>query len=279
MVQKNVLSIMKRLVFEQLKAWKDSEGRKPLVLNGARQVGKTWLLHEFARTQYEKEAYINCRKNEIAQQIFSTDFDVERILRALRALSGVDITPNDTLIILDEIQEIPEALESLKYFRENAPMYHIAVAGSLLGISLHEGTSYPVGQVNEINVFPMNFEEFLLAKGEKELFRLLTECDYQTINAVHDKYVELLRQYYYVGGMPEAVKEYVTSGALKEVRRIQKEILNGYERDFSKHAPKEIVPRVRIPIDQIQMSDMMLSVGFCHASLLMIIGSFLNVTP
>lgn len=246
MVQKNVLSIMKRLVFEQLKVWKDSEGRKPLVLNGARQVGKTWLLHEFARTQYEKEAYINCRKNEIAQQIFSTDFDVERILRALRALSGVDITPNDTLIILDEIQEIPEALESLKYFRENAPMYHIAVAGSLLGISLHEGTSYPVGQVNEINVFPMNFEEFLLAKGEEELFRLLTECDYQTINAVHDKYVELLRQYYYVGGMPEAVKEYVTSGALKEVRRIQKEILNGYERDFSKHAPKEIVPRIRM---------------------------------
>lgn len=246
MVQKNVLSIMKRLVFEQLKVWKDSEGRKPLVLNGARQVGKTWLLHEFARTQYEKEAYINCRKNEIAQQIFSTDFDVERILRALRALSGVDITPNDTLIILDEIQEIPEALESLKYFRENAPMYHIAVAGSLLGISLHEGTSYPVGQVNEINIFPMNFEEFLLAKGEEELFRLLTECDYQTINAVHDKYVELLRQYYYVGGMPEAVKEYVTSGALKEVRRIQKEILNGYERDFSKHAPKEIVPRIRM---------------------------------
>ena len=188
MVQKNVLSIMKRLVFERLKVWKDSEGRKPLVLNGARQVGKTWLLHEFARTQYEKEAYINCRKNEIAQQIFSTDFDVERILRALRALSGVDITPNDTLIILDEIQEIPEALESLKYFRENAPMYHIAVAGSLLGISLHEETSYPVGQVNEINVFPMNFEEFLLAKGEEELFRLLTECDYQTINAVHDKF-------------------------------------------------------------------------------------------
>ena len=246
MVQKNVLSIMKRLVFERLKAWKDSEGRKPLVLNGARQVGKTWLLHEFARTQYEKEAYINCRKNEIAQQIFSTDFDVERILRALRALSGVDITPNDTLIILDEIQEIPEALESLKYFRENAPMYHIAVAGSLLGISLHEETSYPVGQVNEINIFPMNFEEFLLAKGEIELFRLLTECDYQTINAVHDKYVELLRQYYYVGGMPEAVKEYVTSGSLKEVRRIQKEILNGYERDFSKHAPKEIVPRIRM---------------------------------
>lgn len=245
-MQKNVLSIMKRLVFEQLKVWKDSEGRKPLVLNGARQVGKTWLLHEFARTQYEKEAYINCRKNEIAQQIFSTDFDVERILRALRALSGVDITPNDTLIILDEIQEIPEALESLKYFRENAPMYHIAVAGSLLGISLHEETSYPVGQVNEINVFPMNFEEFLLAKGEEELFRLLTECDYQTINAVHDKYVELLRQYYYVGGMPEAVKEYVTSGSLKEVRRIQKEILNGYERDFSKHAPKEIVPKIRM---------------------------------
>ena len=155
MVQKNVLSIMKRLVFERLKVWKDSEGRKPLVLNGARQVGKTWLLHEFARTQYEKEAYINCRKNEIAQQIFSTDFDVERILRALRALSGVDITPNDTLIILDEIQEIPEALESLKYFRENA---HQVISANDFCDNHLAGTDLAVSYTEEVvNKYPHAF--------------------------------------------------------------------------------------------------------------------------
>ena len=148
--------------------------------------------------------------------------------------------------MLDEIQDIPEALESLKYFKEDAPEYHVAVAGSLLGLSLHEGTSYPVGQVDEINVYPMSFEEFLLAKGDSELLKLLQERDYSTINLVHDKYVDLLRQYYYVGGMPEAVLAYVETGALKEVRKIQQDILHGYDRDFSKHAPKELVPRIRM---------------------------------
>lgn len=217
-----------------------------MILNGARQVGKTWLLHEFARTAYSKEAYVNCRKNEQARQVFSQDFNVERILRALRAMTGVDITPGDTLIILDEVQDIPEAIESLKYFCEDAPEYHIAVAGSLLGISLHGNVSYPVGKVNEINIYPMNFEEFLLAKGEKGMYQVLVERDFETMTALHDKYVDLLRQYYYVGGMPEAVAKYVESGALQEVRRIQTEILNGYDRDFSKHAPKEQVPRIRM---------------------------------
>lgn len=217
-----------------------------MVLNGARQVGKTWLLHEFARREYRQEAYVNCRKNDMARQIFVQDFDMERILRALRAMSGVDITPGDTLVVLDEIQDIPEALESLKYFKEDAPEYHVAVAGSLLGLSLHEGTSYPVGQVDEINVYPMSFEEFLLAKGDSELLKLLQERDYSMINLVHDKYVDLLRQYYYVGGMPEAVLAYVETGALKEVRKIQQDILRGYDRDFSKHAPKELVPRIRM---------------------------------
>lgn len=209
-------------------------------------MGKTWLLHEFARREYRLEAYVNCRRNDLARQLFAQDFNMERILRALRALTGVDITPGDTLIVLDEIQDIPEALESLKYFREDASEYHVAVAGSLLGISLHEGTSYPVGQVDEINIYPMNFEEFLLAKGEREMYKLLVSRDYTTINLLHDKYVELLRQYYYVGGMPEAVAEYVATGALNEVRRIQTGILNGYDRDFSKHAPKELVPRIRM---------------------------------
>lgn len=237
---------MQRAILQKFIEWKSFSDRKPLIVNGARQVGKTWLLREFARTEYAKEAYIICRKNDIVRQIFTQDFDVNRILRALRALSGVDITPGDTLIVLDEVQDVPEVLEALKYFCEEAPEYHIAVADSLLGISLHNGVSYPVGKVNEINVYPMNFEEFVLAKGETEVFKLIVNRDYMTMNLIHEKMVDLLRQYYYVGGMPEAVKKYVESDSLIEVRRIQKEILNGYELDLSKHAPKEQVPRIRM---------------------------------
>lgn len=161
-------------------------------------------------------------------------------------MTSVDITPGDTLIILDEIQDIPEALESLKYFKEEVPEYHIAVAGSLLGMSLHQDVSYPVGKVNVINIFPMNFEEFLVAKGEGEACKLLMSGDFETISLLHDKYTDLLRQYYYVGGMPEVVLKYVETDSLLEVRRIQSEILQGYDLDFSKHAPKEQVPRVRM---------------------------------
>ena len=237
---------MERIIFQELINWKNKSDRKPLIINGARQVGKTWILREFAKREYQKEAYVVCRKNELAEQIFKKDFDTERILRALRALTGVDITPNDTLIILDEVQEIPEAIEALKYFCENEPEYHIAVAGSLLGLSLHCGISFPVGKVNELNIYPMNFEEFLMAKGENEACKLLQSHDFSTTNLLHEKYVELLRQYYYVGGMPEAVKKYVETGALKEVRRIQNEILMGYERDFSKHAPNEQIERIKL---------------------------------
>lgn len=237
---------MERIAIQRLIEWKNRTDRKPLVLNGARQVGKTWLLREFAKREYKKEAYVVCRKNEMARQIFTLDFDVNRILRALRAMTSVDITPDDTLIILDEVQDIPEALEALKYFCEEAPEYHIAVAGSLLGISLHENVSYPVGKVNELNIYPMSFEEFLLAKGENEACKLLESRDFETINLLHEKYVDLLRQYYYVGGMPEVVKKYVETEALQEVRRIQHEILRGYDLDFSKHAPREQVPRIRM---------------------------------
>ncbi len=209
-------------------------------------MGKTWALREFAKREYEKEAYILCRKNELVEQIFKKDFDVQRILVSLCAVTHVDITPSDTLIILDEVQEIPEAIEALKYFCENAPEYHIAVAGSLLGISLHQDVSYPVGKVNEIDVYPMSYGEFLLAKGEKQAYQLLEERNFDITNLLHEKYVDLLRQYYYVGGMPEAVKKYVESGALQEVRRIQQEILKGYERDFSKHAPRELIERIRM---------------------------------
>lgn len=237
---------MERFVFKQLKQWKSNHRRKPLILNGARQVGKTWLLREFAHREYAKEAYIYCRKNEAARRIFTQDFDTERILMSLRALSGTDITPGDTLIILDEVQDIPEAIESLKYFYENIPEYHIAVAGSLLGISLHTNVSFPVGKVDEINLYPMSFEEFLVAKGESELEKLLSEREFGALNGLHEKLINLLRQYFFVGGMPEAVKEYVETGALNEVRHIQKSILGGYARDFSKHAPKELVPRIEM---------------------------------
>lgn len=245
-VQKNVSIIMERHVLQQLKEWKERKDRKPLIVNGARQVGKTWALREFAKREYAKEAYIICRKNELVEQVFKQDFNVERILLSLSAIIHVDITPGDTLIILDEVQEIPEAIEALKYFCENAPEYHIAVAGSLLGISLHHNVSYPVGKVNEIDMYPMSYGEFLLAKGEKQCYKLLEEKNFEITNLLHEKYVDLLRQYYYVGGMPEAVKEYVESGALKEVRRIQKEILKGYERDFSKHSPKEQIERIKM---------------------------------
>lgn len=237
---------MERIVLQELIDWKHKTDRKPLVLNGARQVGKTWLLHELAQLEYKKEAYVVCRKNPLAQQLFASDFNVERILRGLRAMTSVDITPGDTLIILDEVQDIPEALEALKYFQEEAPDYHIAVAGSLLGISLHANVSFPVGKVNVISVFPLSFEEFLLAKGEREACKLLMKRDLETTNLLHEKYTDLLRQYYYVGGMPEAVLKYVETGALQEVRRIQLEILQGYDLDFSKHAPQEQVPRIRM---------------------------------
>ena len=237
---------MRRIALKKLLEWKRSANRKPLILNGARQVGKTWLLREFAKTAYKKEAYIVCRKNDLVKQVFARDFDIGRILRDLRALSKVDITPDDTLIILDEVQDIPEAIEALKYFYEQAPEYHIAVAGSLLGISLHQGVSFPVGKVDELNVFPMDFMEFLDAVGEQQSLTLLEKRDFDGIAPLHEKFIDLLRQYYFVGGMPEAVKLYAETGALQGVREIQKSILHGYEQDFSKHAPKDQVAKIKL---------------------------------
>lgn len=237
---------MERLVFHKLIEWKNGQGRKPLILNGGRQVGKTWLLREFAKREYKKEAYVMCRKNEFIKQIFSTDFNTDRILRQLSALTKVDITPEDTLIILDEVQDVPEAIEALKFFQEELPSYHIAVAGSLLGLSLHNNVSYPVGKVDEIHVYPMNFKEFLLALGETGCFKIIEEKDIISSNILHDKYVDLLRQYYFVGGMPEVVKEYASTKSLKKVRELQNSILNGYDKDFSKHAPLDQVPRIRM---------------------------------
>ncbi len=237
---------MYREVIKKLVEWKHKEDRKPLILNGARQVGKTYILKEFAQTQYEKTVYISCDNDREANLIFEKDFDIERIIIALSSHSDVTITPEDTLIVFDEIQDSPKILNSLKYFCENAPEYHVAVAGSLLGISLHSGISFPVGKVDMINMYPMTFNEFLIAMDKKQFVELQESCQYDIISTLSDSYMDRLRQYYYVGGMPAAVKAFVEQRDLKKVREIQKNILFNYGRDFSKHAPAREVPRINM---------------------------------
>ena len=217
--------------------WKQKKNRKPLILNGARQVGKTYILRAFGEECYEKVAYINCDKNELLQKIFEQDYDIQRILLSLSALVHFNIEPENTLIIFDEIQESPVILNSLKYFCEEAPQYHVAVAGSLLGISLHNGMSFPVGKVDMIKMYPMTFDEFLLATGQTSLVEVLKQGDFSVIDALGLRFIDCLRQYYFVGGMPAAVRLFAETKDLVEVRNIQKQILFDYQRDFSKHAP------------------------------------------
>ncbi|MBQ9017990.1 ATP-binding protein [Candidatus Saccharibacteria bacterium] len=236
---------MYRNKIQELRAWKNKAGRKPLVLRGARQVGKTWLLQEFGRTEYAHCAYINLDNNPDMLSTFALDYDVERIVNNLEVVSGQKITKNDTLIILDEIQEIPRALASLKYFCENAPDYHVAVAGSLLGIALHEGASFPVGKVDMIDIYPMTFAEFLRAVGKDSYADLLESGNPEQIGAFHDTLNDLLKTYFITGGMPAVIKNYLDEGNLLTVRDVQSAILNAYDQDFSKHAPITIAPRIR----------------------------------
>ena len=235
---------MKRKILKELIDWKESKNRKPLILNGARQVGKTYILKEFGKLYYQNVAYVNCNNNQTVNDIFSLGFNIKRIILSLSALTGIHITPGKTLIILDEIQENPLALNSLKYFCENAPEYHIAVAGSLLGVSLHSGVSFPVGKVDMLKMYPLTFEEFLAAIGEDILLEILKSKDFKTIDSVADKFKDCLRQYYFTGGMPAVVQEYIKSHNLQTVRELQKQILFDYRRDFSKHAPSTQVPRI-----------------------------------
>lgn len=236
---------MEREVYKQLLEWKNKKDRKPLIINGARQIGKTWILKEFGKNEYKNVAYINCDKNVDMKNIFS-DFDTDRLLRAFSAITEEVITPNDTLIILDEIQETPLGLTALKYFCEDAREYHIAVAGSLLGISTHSGTGFPVGKVDEIQMHAMSFAEFVNASGNELLAQQIKNHSWNELSLLSGKFVELLRQYYYVGGMPEVVASYFEIHNLKEVRNIQNRILDDYENDFSKHVPSEILPKVRM---------------------------------
>jgi len=237
---------MYRTAIEKLLKWKESKRRKPLIIEGARQVGKTWLMKEFGKQAYKNTVYINFDSNSRMTDLFDSDLDTDRLIMGLELYHGHKIDPDNTLLIFDEVQEVPRALSSLKYFYENAPQYHIVCAGSLLGIALHQGTSFPVGKVDFLKLYPLSFREFLMAIDKEDYAKLLDTQDFQMITSFKHIYIDALKQYYFVGGMPEAVQSFSESKDFNEVREIQKGILAAYEQDFSKHAPNEIVPKIRM---------------------------------
>ncbi|OUO58560.1 ATPase [Collinsella sp. An271] len=226
---------MDRFLMNELIAWKNRPRRKPLILNGARQVGKTWLLKEFGKRHFDNVAYVNLDDNPSMREQFELGYDVPRIISAIQFDTGQAVSEGGTLIILDEIQACPKALTSLKYFCENASGYAVAAAGSLLGITVHEGSGYPVGKVNTLDLHPLHFREYLVATGNQNLCDLIDSGNVDLINSFSSKLIPFLRQYYYVGGMPEAVSAFLDRGLLKDAREVQLEILQGYERDISKH--------------------------------------------
>lgn len=237
---------MYRIAIEKLLNWKQSKHRKPLIIQGARQVGKTWLMKEFGRQAYADTVYINFDSNSRMSQLFASDLDTDRLIMGLELFVGRKINPDNALLIFDEVQEVPRALSSLKYFYENAPQYHIICAGSLLGIALHQDTSFPVGKVDFLKLYPLSFKEFLMATDKTQFAQLLDKRDFQIITSFKQTYIDALKQYYFVGGMPEAVQSFAENKDFNEVREIQKHILVAYEQDFSKHAPNEIVPKLRM---------------------------------
>ncbi len=242
---------MYRDAINDLYKWKSKKNKKPLIIEGARQVGKTWLMKEFGKEAYDNVVYINFDSNTQMTNLFSLDYNIERLIKGLELYSNEKILSTSTLIIFDEIQEVPNALESLKYFNENAPEYDIICAGSLLGIALHQGTSFPVGKVEFLNLYPLSYVEFLRAINKEQFAKLLIEKDYELINAFSNDYIETLKQYYIVGGMPEVVNSFVSDGNFNNVKDIQKRILMAYEQDFSKHAPSDIVPKIRMVFNSI----------------------------
>lgn len=237
---------MYRIAMEKLYRWKESRRRKPLIIQGARQVGKTWLMKEFGRSAYRDMIYINFDSNSRMAELFASDLNTDRLIMGIELYAGKKIDPGSTLLIFDEVQEVPRALSSLKYFYENAPQYHIICAGSLLGIALHEGTSFPVGKVDFLELYPLSFREFLMAVTGIQFAKLLDSQDYKMITSFKQTYIEALKQYYFIGGMPEAVENFTEERDFYEVREVQKRILEAYEQDFSKHAPLEIVPKIRM---------------------------------
>lgn len=237
---------MYRFAMKSLYKWKESRYRKPLIIEGARQVGKTWLMKEFGKKAYKDMIYINFDSNSRMAELFASDLNTDRLIMGLEIYSGKRIDPENTLIVFDEVQEVPRALSSLKYFCEDAPQYHIMCAGSLLGIALHSGTSFPVGKVDFLKLYPLSYKEFLMAVGGERFAELLSAHDFSMITAFRQTYIDNLKYYYFVGGMPEAVLHFSENRDFIEVREVQKRILTAYEQDFSKHAPNEIVPRIRM---------------------------------
>lgn len=237
---------MYRFAIENLYKWKESKYRKPLIIEGARQVGKTWLMKEFGKKAYRDMVYIDFDANSRMAELFAADMNPKRIILGLELYAGKKIDPDHTLLIFDEVQEVPRALSSLKYFYEDAPQYHIVCAGSLLGIALHSGTSFPVGKVDFLKLYPLSYKEFLMATGNERFAELLSERDYGMITTFKQTYIDALKHYYFVGGMPEAVLRFSENQDFNEVREVQRRILDAYEQDFSKHAPKEIVPKIRM---------------------------------
>jgi len=241
--QKQQISNMYRIAIEELKQWKTRKNRKPLILRGARQVGKTWLMQEFAATCYDKHVYINFEDEEALQHVFEHDFDINRIIESIELRFHVTID-NETLLIFDEIQSAHRGVTSLKYFYEKAPEMHIIVADSMLGLSTTE--SIPVGKVDYLDLYPMTFEEFLLALGKENIVETIKKRNWTVLQAVRDLLIQDLKTYYYVGGMPEAVLAFVENRNYDEVRRIQNNILVSYDSNFAKHAPIDVVPRIRM---------------------------------
>ncbi|KLU59602.1 hypothetical protein CEB3_c37300 [Peptococcaceae bacterium CEB3] len=237
---------MYRTAIEELHKWKAKRNKKPLIIRGARQVGKTWLMKEFGRIAFEKTVYVSLDNNQRMKGLFSSDLDVERIITGLELYSGQKIDPANTLLIFDEVQEVPKALTSLKYFNENAPQYQIVCAGSLLGVALHQGTSFPVGKVEFLDLYPLSFTEFVNAMGNGQYVELLQKGDFAMATTFKQTYIDMLKYYYYVGGMPEVVHSFSQNKDFGEAREIQQRILDAYEQDFSKHAPHDVLPRIRM---------------------------------
>ena len=244
---------MDRFALEKLKQWKEKKNRKPLIIRGARQVGKTWLMKEFGRTCFKKMAYVNFDSNTRMRQVFEGDINIERLILAISAETGVSIDSRDTLLIFDEVQEVPKALTALKYFCEEASEYAIVAAGSLLGVAMHKGTSFPVGKVDFMDLYPLSFREFLCALGEMRFVEILDSSDTDMVTMFKSKYIDRLREYYFVGGMPEVVQSYLDSKDFNQVREIQKNLLNDYQQDFSKHAEATLVSRLNLVWNSIPM--------------------------
>lgn len=235
---------MERKIYNELKTWKESPHRKPLILMGARQVGKTWIMRHFGECEYDNVAYVNCDDEPRMRKVFIGDYNIDRIILAVQAITGESIVPGRTLIILDEIQAAPRGLHSLKYFCENAPEQHVMVAGSLLGITLTQGESFPVGKVDMLHMHPLDFCEFLGAMGQGALVDVIRNGDWQLVGVMHTKFVDFLRMYYFVGGMPEVVREFAENKNLAQVRQIQKAIIEAYRNDISKHTTKRESMRI-----------------------------------